>query len=64
MPKMKTNHAAKKRFRVSPSGKIKCAKAFKNHILTKKSQKRKRNLRMGRYVDPSNLSRVKKMLNI
>ena len=45
MPKMKTNSAASKRVRVTGSGKIMRAKAFKSHILTKKSPKRKRNFR-------------------
>ena len=45
MPKMKTNRAAAKRFRKTASGKFKCGHAFKSHILTKKSAKRKRNLR-------------------
>ncbi len=45
MPKIKTNKGAKKRFRVSKSGKVKHRRAFRNHILTKKSQGRKRNLR-------------------
>ena len=43
MPKMKTHRGTAKRFRVTGSGKIMRAKAFKSHILTKKSQKRKRN---------------------
>lgn len=45
MPKMKTHRGAAKRFRVTGSGKIMRSKAFKSHILTKKSQKRKRNFR-------------------
>ena len=45
MPKMKTNSGAKKRFALTGSGKIKRKHAFKSHILTKKSQKRKRNFR-------------------
>ncbi len=45
MPKMKTHKGTKKRFRVTGSGKIMRGKAFKSHILTKKSQKRKRNFR-------------------
>lgn len=45
MPKMKTHRGAAKRFRVTGSGKIMRAKAYKSHILTKKSQKRKRNFR-------------------
>lgn len=44
MPKMKTNSGAKKRFTITGSGKIKRKHAFKSHILTKKSKKRKRNL--------------------
>jgi len=44
MPKMKTNPSAKKRFSITGSGKIKRKHAFKSHILTKKSKKRKRNL--------------------
>jgi large subunit ribosomal protein L35 len=46
MPKVKTNSSAKKRFKVTGSGKITFQKAFKRHILTKKSTKRKRNMRM------------------
>ena len=45
MPKMKTHKGAKKRFTVTASGKVRRLKAFKSHILTKKSSKRKRNLR-------------------
>ncbi len=45
MPKMKTHRGAAKRFRVTGSGKIMRAKAYKSHILTKKSPKRKRNFR-------------------
>jgi len=45
MPKMKTHRGSAKRFRVTGSGKIMRAKAFKSHILTKKSPKRKRNFR-------------------
>jgi large subunit ribosomal protein L35 len=45
MPKMKTHKGAKKRFKVTASGKVRRLKAFKSHILTKKSSKRKRNLR-------------------
>ncbi len=45
MPKMKTHSGTAKRFRVTGSGKIMRSKAFKSHILTKKSQKRKRNFR-------------------
>ena len=45
MPKMKTHRGSAKRFRVTGTGKIVRAKAYKSHILTKKSQKRKRNFR-------------------
>ena len=45
MPKIKTSRAAAKRFKVTGTGKLKRMKAYKSHILTKKSQKRKRNLR-------------------
>lgn len=45
MPKMKTHRGTAKRFRVTGSGKIMRSKAYKSHILTKKSQKRKRNFR-------------------
>lgn len=50
MPKIKTKRAAAKRFTVTKSGKLKRKKAFKNHILTKKSTKRKRSLRKAAYV--------------
>ena len=64
MPKMKTNSSAKKRFKVTGTGKVKRAKAFKNHILTKKSTKRKRALGNDAIVDVTNLSNVKFMLRI
>lgn len=47
MPKMKTSRSAAKRFKVTGTGKLKRAKAYKSHILTKKTAKRKRNLRKG-----------------
>ena len=50
MPKMKTNRAAAKRFRKTASGKFKCGHAFRSHILTKKSTKRKRGLRAINHV--------------
>ena len=62
MPKMKSNRAAAKRFKFSSSGRVKRSKAFKNHILTKKSTKRKRGLRKGGFVDPVDEKRVKTML--
>lgn len=62
MPKQKTNSGAKKRFRVTGSGKLKRKKAFTSHILTKKSPQRKRNLRKSTLVDPSDESNISRML--
>ncbi len=62
MPKMKTSRAAAKRFKVSGSGKLVRSKAYKSHILTKKSQKRKRNLRKQIEVDSTNVKNMKKIL--
>lgn len=62
MPKMKSNRAAAKRFRFTGSGKVKRAKAYKSHILTKKSPKRKRNLRGTTTVDPTNEKKIKRLL--
>lgn len=62
MPKMKTNRGAAKRFKVSGSGKIMRRKAFSSHILTKKSTKRKRGLRLAGQVDSTNLKAVRKMI--
>lgn len=62
MPKMKSNRAAKKRFHLTGSGKIKRNKAYANHILTKKSAKRKRNLRKSGLVHASDSKRVKAMI--
>ena len=62
MPKMKTKKAAAKRFKVTGTGKLKRYKAYKSHILTKKSQKRKRNLRKPAMTDASNVKNMKKML--
>lgn len=64
MPKMKTNSSAKKRFKVTGTGKIKRKHAFKSHILTKKETKRKRNLTHAGLVDKSDMKRVKRMLHI
>lgn len=60
--KIKTNRAAAKRFKKTGSGRIKRAKAYKSHILTKKSKKRKRNLRKITTVDASNLREVRMLL--
>ena len=64
MPKMKTRRAAAKRFRIGGTGRIKVAKAFKSHILSKKKRKRKRNLRGMNTVDTADLERVKGMLGL
>jgi len=64
MPKMKTNRGTAKRFKVKKSGKIKRKAAFRSHILTKKSPKRKRNLRQPKYVDSTNVNSVKRLLAI
>ena len=62
MPKMKTNRGAAKRFKATGSGKIKRNKAFTSHILTKKSTKRKRNLRQSGLVDSANAKAIRKIL--
>ena len=62
MPKMKTNCGAKKRFVLTGSGKIKRKHAFKSHILTKKSTKRKRNLRYFTTVNKADEKNIKLLL--
>lgn len=62
MPKMKTNPGAKKRFSLTGTGKIKRKHAFKSHILTKKSTKRKRNLTYFGLVDKTDTKNVKLLL--
>lgn len=62
MPKIKTHRGAAKRFSLTGTGKVKRAKAFKSHILTKKSTKRKRKLRKTAYADATNVMAVKKLL--
>ena len=62
MPKMKSNRGAKKRFKVSANGKIKHRRNYKSHILTKKSTKRKRQLRKFGYVSDADVARVKEMI--
>ena len=64
MPKVKTKSGAKKRFKLTGTGKIKRKHAFKSHILTKKETKQKRNLTQTGLVDKSDVSNVKDMLNI
>ncbi len=62
MPKMKTSRSAAKRFKQSGTGKLIRNKAYKSHILTKKSTKRKRNLRQDIVTDPTNAKNMKKIL--
>ena len=62
MPKMKTHRGAAKRFKKTGTEKLKRAKAFKSHILTKKSAKRKRNLRKASYVSTTQEKAMKKLL--
>jgi len=62
MPKMKSNSGAKKRFKLTATGRVKRQKAYHSHILTKKSQKRKRNLRKNTILDAVDEPRVKRML--
>lgn len=62
MPKMKTNRAARKRFRYTGSGKVRRNKAYKSHILTKKSRKRKRRLRQSGLIDSANEKQVARLL--
>ncbi|CRZ33268.1 LSU ribosomal protein L35P [Herbinix hemicellulosilytica] len=62
MPKLKTNKSAAKRFKKTGTGKLKRMKAYKSHILTKKSAKRKRNLRKAAITDATNVKNMKKIL--
>ena len=62
MPKIKTNRATAKRFRKTASGKYKCGHANRSHILTKKSTKRKRNLRQTNIVSDSDSGRIARQL--
>ena len=62
MPKMKTHKASAKRFRITGTGKLKRGKAFKSHILTKKSAKTKRNLRKIGYVHSTQMKTMRKLL--
>ncbi|MHB8207547.1 50S ribosomal protein L35 [Mucilaginibacter sp.] len=64
MPKMKTNSSAKKRFKLTGTGKIARKNAYKSHILTKMSTKRKRNLTNTSLVSNADLGNVKRMLCI
>jgi large subunit ribosomal protein L35 len=62
MPKMKSKSSAKKRFKKTASGEFKRGQAYTSHILTKKTQKRKRNLRKKTLIDQSDKKSVSKML--
>ncbi len=64
MPKVKTNSGAKKRFKLTGTGKIKRKHAFHSHILTKKSTKQKRNLVHDTLVDGTDERRIKALLNV
>jgi large subunit ribosomal protein L35 len=64
MPKMKTHSGAKKRFKVTGSGKVRARHAFSSHILEKKSPKRKRALARPVEVPPQDAKRVKKLLGV
>jgi large subunit ribosomal protein L35 len=61
MPKLKTNRGAAKRFRATASG-YKCRRSFRNHILTKKSTKRKRHLRTTGRIDKADMHSIDRML--
>ncbi|NLK97220.1 50S ribosomal protein L35 [Defluviitalea saccharophila] len=62
MPKLKTHRGAAKRFKVTGTGRLKKSNANKSHILTKKTTKRKRNLRHASMVDVTNEKQMKKLL--
>ena len=62
MPKMKTNSSAKKRFKLTGTGKVKRSHAYMNHILTKKSKKRKKRLVKDAIVHPTNEYQIKRLL--
>lgn len=62
MPKIRTNRSAAKRFKKTAKGKIKRFNAYASHILTKKTTKRKRNLRKSKLVSSADQKRVKRMI--
>jgi large subunit ribosomal protein L35 len=62
MPKFKGKSGAKKRFKLTGSGKIKRGKAYRSHILTKKTTKRKRGLRQSTLVDAADEKRIKSII--
>ena len=63
MPKQKSKRGAAKRFKLTAKGKVRRRRAFKSHILTKKTQKRKRRLRKGTLVAPADVQRIKHVLS-
>ena len=64
MPKLKTHRGAAKRFRLTGKGKIKRSKAYASHILTKKTTKRKRNLRSATLLVKGDHKRIRKLLGV
>ena len=62
MPKMKSHKGAAKRFKITPTGKIRRRKAFMSHMLEKKSSKRKRRLQVPDTIAPADQKRVRRML--
>ena len=63
MPKMKSHKGARKRFKITGTGKVKRMRAFKSHILTKKTSKRKRRLRQGAIITTNGETRnIKRLL--
>lgn len=62
MPKMKTHRGAAKRFKVTKKGKVKYRRGFRNHLLTHKSQKRKRQLRKAEYLEECDAKNIKRLL--
>ena len=62
MPKIKTNRAAAKRFKTTGTGKFKFRKANSSHILTKKTRKRKRSLRLDQVIDKADVKSVKRLM--
>jgi large subunit ribosomal protein L35 len=62
MPKMKTNRSAAKRFRLTARGKVRRNQAFTRHILTKKTRKRKRQLRSTSLVSAADAPRIKRLI--
>ncbi len=62
MPKMKTNKAVKKRFKITKTGKVLASSSFRRHLMTDRSSKKKRQSRRWREVDPTDTKRIKALL--